>query len=200
MIGVIADLCVYLFRWKPFRVWMSFFRRNRNTEEPEEEETSFRPAVQREKPVRETYSRIPEPTETEEEPEEPDFSQWEQQPDEPAREESRPAREPAVVTNAGYVVPADSPYRRPETRDYIQSVSEPEPDYGPEPVADDSREADTSAATSRRRRRISVSDLFSDPEEEMKQFDAPQQFIDSSKAYHRPVYPRGWNKSEDDGK
>ena len=30
-------------------------------------------------------------------------------------------------------------------------------------------------------------------------FVIPQQLFDSSKAYHKPVYPRGWNKSEDDG-
>ena len=51
-----------------------------------------------------------------------------------------------------------------------------------------------------RRRRLNVSDLFSNPEEELYDFEAPQQLIDSRKAYHDPVYPRGWKKSEDSAK
>ena len=39
--------------------------------------------------------------------------------------------------------------------------------------------------------------LIYDPEEELRQFDPPQQIIDSRKAYRDPVYPRGWEKSED---
>ena len=50
----------------------------------------------------------------------------------------------------------------------------------------------------RRRRRINVSELFSDPEEDLRPFDAPQNVINSQQAYHEPVYPRGWKKSEDE--
>lgn len=31
VIGLAADLCVYIFRWKPFRVWKSFFSRDRKS-------------------------------------------------------------------------------------------------------------------------------------------------------------------------
>lgn len=32
-VGLVVDLLVYLFRWQPFRVWRSFFRRLRNRRE-----------------------------------------------------------------------------------------------------------------------------------------------------------------------
>lgn len=35
--GLAADLIIYLFRWQPYRVWGSFFRRMRTREEDEEE-------------------------------------------------------------------------------------------------------------------------------------------------------------------
>ena len=57
--GLAADLCVYLFRWKPYKVWKSFFRRERENEEPEqEEELSFRPAAERTEPVPRTERRF----------------------------------------------------------------------------------------------------------------------------------------------
>ena len=180
-----------------------------------------------------------------------------------------------MVTGAGYVVPQDSPYRRPETAANRTAVSEPEKDSTyrrpsetpreayrrpaeeaerprrrtaetperilnredhaekpeqklPEPGATPrrrtaAREESVAAAEektlrkenaetnsepeekpeqasvmSRRRRRISVSDLFADPEEEIRAFDAPQDLIDRRKAYHEPVYPRGWKQNGDE--
>ena len=38
---------------------------------------------------------------------------------------------------------------------------------------------------------------FADPEEELKQIDAPQDIIDMNRAYRQPVYPRGWKRNED---
>ena len=38
LLGLAADLIVYLFRWQPYRVWRSFFRRMQHSgEEPEDE-------------------------------------------------------------------------------------------------------------------------------------------------------------------
>ena len=48
----------------------------------------------------------------------------------------------------------------------------------------------------KRRRRLIVGDLFTDPEEELHQFETPQQLIDKNKAYHHPVYPRSWKNGE----
>jgi len=190
VIGLAADLCVYLFRWKPFRVWKSFFFRGRQDDDsgygdqrPERPAEQGRAYTEPEQPtVRERPIRVGSETG------EPDLSQWEP---EPVKTEQavRPAGKPATVTNAGYVVPADSPYRRPEKRgpDTVRPVQEQEESEG------------SVSLTPRRRRRISVSELFSDPEEEMKEFDAPQQIIDSRRAYRDPVYPSGWKKNGEDG-
>ena len=48
----------------------------------------------------------------------------------------------------------------------------------------------------KRRRRLIVGDLFADPEEELYQYERPQQLIDKDKAYRQPVYPRNWKKDE----
>ena len=98
---------------------------------------------------------------------------------------------PATVTKAGYHVPADSPYRRPETR------TEKEPDARLAGIKEDTERQNP--VTVGRRRRLRITDLFTDPEEELRQAEAPQHVIDSSKAYREPVYPRGWKKSESDG-
>ena len=97
-----------------------------------------------------------------------------------------------MVTNAGYIVPADSPYRKPAQKKNLTDDTKNEYDYSskegimnPAPIAP------------RRRRKINVSELFTDPEEELHRFDAPQQMIDSRKAYRNPVYPSGWKKNED---
>ena len=196
-VGLAADLCVYLFRWKPFRVWKSFFTRGRDTEAEEEPGTRDRDSMAMNRrtaavkeppsaPRRVTYDAVTEP----------DLSQWETAGE--TVPEKEPAAEPPVITSAGYVVPADSPYRRPAGQESQpsanrrQTASDPLPTSsltkdGPEPIAP------------RKRRRLSVSELFSDPEEELQMFDAPQDVIDRSKAYHEPVYPRGWKKSENDG-
>jgi len=43
--GLVIDLIVYMFRWRPYRVWASFFRRMRHRKdfEDSEEEPDFRP-------------------------------------------------------------------------------------------------------------------------------------------------------------
>ena len=36
--GLILDLCVYLFRWRPYKVWASFFRRRKNRQNQKQPE------------------------------------------------------------------------------------------------------------------------------------------------------------------
>ena len=261
VIGLAADLCVYLLRWKPYMVWKSFLSRSRDadeeTDEPEEKRVPARKT-----PARPQRVFAPVSPAREEKKEAPDFSQWEAEKENIARH-AEEAAQPATVTGAGYTVPADSPYRRPATQDYVpagnaqrpreerptRSAAEPagreyrrqaEPDERvyrrpAAPAADDysrpeeqpvsrsrrtqepvirtpvSREyiaqedypetektqEDAAPVVFRRRRRISVSDLFADPEEELKQIDAPQDIIDMNRAYRQPVYPRGWKRNED---
>ncbi len=243
LIGLAADLCVYLLRWKPFMVWKSFLSRIRKTDdETDGKEEKAAPA--RKKAERPQRVFVPVPPVREEPKEEPDFTQWEAG---NRNQQDEEAAQPATVTGAGYTVPADSPYRRPAARESAaeartqpaqerprRRAAEPDErvyrrpaadDYGrqEEPVSRSRREQEPVLRTPvsreyiaqedypetikeqeaaapvvfRRRRRISVSDLFSDPEEELKQIYAPQDIIDMNKAYGQPVYPRGWKRNED---
>ena len=178
-IGLAADLCVYVLRWKPFR-------RGKDTE-----------AVP-EKPAPVTVQTRPDVPETADEPVgEPDLSKWEvrEQTETPAY--APPAEKPALVTNAGYVVPEDSPYRKPADREALSAAAA---HNGSEPAGTASsglQRGEPSPIMTGRRRRLNVSELFSDPEEDLRPFEAPQHVIDSRKAYHDPVYPRDWKKSEE---
>ena len=247
VIGLAADLCVYLLRWKPFKVWKSFLFRNR---EQEENDTAGeeKPAPRRiipEKQQRVITTAEQERPATPVKYEEPDLSQWKDETGQPAPRQNEPAEQPALVTGAGYVVPADSPYRRPaaqenKARRRTQAETDrvyrrtAERDIGPYHAEQalekaereesySGRQAQPSERTQisreesvqasypeirrgreepaqivfRKRRRISVSDLFSDPEEELREIDAPQDIIDRNKAYREPVYPRGWKQNED---
>ena len=202
IIGLVSDLGIYLVRWKPYKVWKSFFFRKNEEEEPVPE----RRPLMNERPVRrrrtetpavpsytENIPEIPEP-EPEEEYKPADFSRWEKE--EPKEEKNYPTpREsvPVTVTAAGYHVPDDSPYRRPQPA--AAPVKEPEAETV---NAEKQETGKTQPVLYRRRRRINVSDLFADPEEELHPFEAPQNVINSQQAYHQPVYPRGWKKSEDE--
>ena len=194
--GLIADLCVYLARWKPFKVWKSFFSRQTgddiDAEQPGPEYSAVK-TMPREKGER--ASRIPACRVIPDDREEPDLSSWKEE--EEKTSGPAPAEEPATVTKSGYVVPADSPYRRPARAGQTGPGAAPESE--PEPITATQEEgASVSPVMPRRkRRRIRVSELFADPEEEIRELDAPQHVIDARKAYHEPVYPRGWKKSED---
>ena len=197
LIGLSADLCVYIFRWKPFKVWKSFLTRNRDHTDrngaAEEQELH----VREREPVRRMRSAG---TETDTEPrteyrQEPDLTQWDPEPEQPDPEETVQNGAPDTVTNAGYVVPADSPYRRPAEQIKTAGPEEQETERSD---PDGPEQAGAVPLRSGKRRRIRMTELFTDPEEELRQFDAPQHIIDSRKAYHDPVYPRGWKKSEED--
>lgn len=200
IIGLAVDLVVYILRWRPFRKWRPFFTKGGETDNEQKltEDLSSDSAIPEGKNARyrqyaatqqvimsRNFSR-----------QNPDLSQWEAEKKDPETVFSKPAEEQTMITNAGYIVPTDSPYRRPAEK---QSVNETSVHPTPTVIADEKQEDKPVSLAPRRRRRISVSELFSDPEEELRSFDAPQHIIDSRKAYREPVYPRGWNKSEDKG-
>lgn len=196
--GLIADLCVYLVRWKPFKVWKSFFHRDKEDETDTEQHDPVYYAeknLPRERAERAT--RVTVRRELPDDREEPDLSSWKEEEEEPEQSRPAPAEKPVTVTKSGYVVPADSPYRRPSRTGQTEKGAAPEP----EPIdgRQDEETADSLAVPRRKRRRVRVSELFADPEEEIREFDAPQHVIDARTAYHEPVYPRGWKKSEDSG-
>jgi len=175
VIGMTADLAIYLVRWRPDLVWKSFLRR-RHRDEPEDEDTAEAPALP-DKPAQ-IRSRS-----TDDE-----LARWVREP-EPAGKEAENALG-VTVTAAGYVVPEDSPYRRPAGPKKTPANA----DHAMTP-----EERPKVMQTPRRRRKINVNDLFSSPEEELYEFDAPQQLIDRKKAYRDPVYPRGWKQNKEHG-
>ena len=112
-VGLIADFAVYFFRWAPYKVWRTFWRHlkgrkdgtNERNEDREESQVSpgrreYAPAGYFADPDEETgYLEEPKGCRTvygEPETVEPDI--------------------PAEITKAGYSVPADSPYRNPDSR------------------------------------------------------------------------------------
>ena len=202
--GLTVDLCVYLFRWKPFRVWKSFFTRDGEADEADQEEKSQHlssPERRTPRAERRVYNR---PVAVRNRPESgmepPDLSQWENETKEESIPRATAPESPPLITNAGYSVPADSPYRRPVKHEPVQP-EEDRTSRQEKPIEPEVREKETPVSMkARRRRRISVNELFSDPQEELIEFDAPQDIIDRKKAYHEPVYPQGWKKNEDDAK
>lgn len=192
VIGLALDLGVYLLRWRPMRVWKSFINRLRHKEEVNDEEI---PAAEAPASGR-LFQREEEPTPpAESKPvtmgtEQEDFSRWITE--EPEPETEKVQRKP-IITGAGYTVPADSPYRRPAEPAADGISAEPVQDEYPPEETETRPEVMTQR---KRRRRLIVSDLFNDPEEELYQYEMPQQLIDKNKAYHQPVYPKGWKRDE----
>ncbi len=176
-IGTIADLTVYLIRWRPYRVWVSFFRRMRKRREEKAtlqetdvlsedayeasdiSEVSFRQNM-----VRNENNEIMPP----EAKEEPRTWTW---------DEPEPGRSPAGTadeTGPAYAA------RLPETEEEPGVTARFEQAIRP------------------RRRRARMKDLFNE-EGTAPEYTAPQELIDRREAYHRPVYPRNWkgnNSSE----
>lgn len=191
VIGMVIDFSIYLLRWRPVRVWKSFFRRLRHgkeeAEEPEQTVETPAPAGRffknEDEPARQSDSI---PLTAEAEPE--DFSRWVQEEPESIPEPETMQKRP-IITGAGYTVPADSPYRRPAAEAPAEPIIEErrtdEPENRPEIMTQ-----------RKRKRRLIVGDLFTDPEEELYQYERPQQLIDKDKAYFQPVYPRNWKKDE----
>lgn len=171
-IGLIADFVVYLFRWEPYKVWRTSWNRlkKRKNGDTAEADEPAEPAAEEtyqadggEAPEEERYEGTYE-EESEPLPEEKDdLYRWRAR--EP--EEAEPVI-PAEVTKAGYTVPIDSPYRRPEEREDVRS---------------------------RRRRRIRIN-LLGDSDEEDYHYVTPEPIVDQRDAYYAPVYPKNWNNGE----
>ena len=110
-VGAIVDFSVYFFRWQPYKVWRSFWRRLKNKgetpveagNEPQEE---WKNDGADEPEERELSPRRQAEPETDD-----DLSRW------IVSEKEMPEAEPeAEITKAGYTVPLDSPYRKPGSR------------------------------------------------------------------------------------
>ena len=126
-VGLIADFAVYFFRWAPYKVWRTFWRHLKGRKDGTNERNSDRetaPAFpgRREYAPADCFTDPDEETVYREEPrsyrtayvdtEEPDeLQRWRD-----GEPETVEPDIPAEITKAGYSVPADSPYRNPDSR------------------------------------------------------------------------------------
>lgn len=207
-VGLIADFLVYLFRWEPYKVWKTFWRklRKKNSEViPEAASEYFAEGSRETEPAAPEFFDETETEAFQEEYEgsyvsqeneeyngayneeygeqisqEDELYRWREKPDIPESSEI-PVHMVPEVTRAGYVVPADSPYRRPATAsEYDQEIN-------------------SNSTQPRRRRRFSGLLGDSGDEEEYRYF-APKPIVDQRDAYRAPVYPEKWNESRDQGR
>ena len=184
VIGVLTDLIVYLFRWKPVEVWKSWLRRIRQQKktprpapaeyEPDEEygdDDDLMPAEQGPYFARNRRQTVPADAMAAEEPFRPDG-------------------------NAARYEPADG---EPETPALAaEELSGEYTDAGRRSAGDgSSTERNLEKMIQPRRRRIRVSELFSDGDDRGVHYEPPQPVIDRNEAYHAPVYPRNWRDPGD---
>ena len=184
--GAVIDLAVYLLRWKPIEVWKSYFRRKRNRNSVSQNRTEEIPET--------VYGGdLP----TAEKSIRPECGYPERQRI-ALNEKANPGtgHEPAAVkqsaselprqTNAGKEIRTenDSPLREPADPERF-------------PVPRETTRQSFEKAIRPRRRRITVTDLFSDPEDDLARYEKPKPVIDQKEAYHSPVYPRSWKEGED---
>ena len=184
-VGLVADFVVYLFRWEPYKVWRTFWRklRGKNRNDAGEEPAEVRdpiPAGETERetveiPVAPAAQPIPEDAPDEDD----EFYRWREREEVyPDPRDTVPVPEPEV-TRAGYVVPADSPYRRPGTT-----------------REEDMRDSGYGEPAPRRRRRFSAI-LGDSGEEEPYRYFAPKPIVNEKDAYRDPVYPEKWNGKQE---
>ena len=220
-VGAIADFVIYLVRWQPYKVWKSFFHRKKEYQY-EETETAQIPARDSSERFQASADEegetvrskaIAPALNTEKEDPAASLKRWETEVEEP--EQMTVVEKKVTVTSAGYSVPEDSPYRRPVSASVQMKQTAmreiPRDNESSAPVSTDFRPAPENLRTPmdnpdarlirpRRRRRINVGELFSDNGNDVYDFDAPQNLIDSQKAYHQPVYPREWKGNRGDQK
>ena len=147
--GLIADFAVYFFRWAPYKVWRTFWRHLKGGKTEADSGQAPEPAAEPEFVFRKDREQDPGYARRRK-PQEPDFMETEE-PDELSRwREREPETEeepvPVEITKAGYAVPADSPYRKPENRSRrrrfrINLLGDTEEDseihyYSPRPMMD----------------------------------------------------------------
>jgi len=110
-VGAIVDFSVYFFRWQPYKVWRSFWRRLKNKGETPVEAGNEPQEEWKNDGADEPEERELSPRRQAEPDTDDDLSRW------IVSEKEMPEAEPeAEITKAGYTVPLDSPYRKPGSR------------------------------------------------------------------------------------
>ena len=181
-VGLMLDFAVYYFRWEPYKVWRTTWRKirkkrkDRNTEEanrdysPDYENEDMKFSEQENNTSGLTVYDTPE--------EEDELRRWRE---DGGKDSIFPGAVPPDVTKAGYVVPADSPYRRPSAE---------KDESGTERI-------NSSGNRVRRHRRLFA--ILGDADEENQfLYFAPKPMINQRDAYRDPVYPEKWKESREE--
>lgn len=214
ILGTVVDVVVYLIRWRPYKVWASFFRRLRGRADAPA-------AAQPDAPVRRMRREWVYPdgnTRTEE---------VYTAPDQPPEADMAWMPEPAPAADDGYLrrfarpqspeeVPASALERLRYQTERPVPVAEPAglEDYppprearqdAPEPISRQPQEnAEDAVGRSRRMlRRVAAlpkSFLIDTGEDELQlRYQPAQPAVDHKQAYHEPVYPPTWRPPAEAG-
>ena len=169
IIGLVSDWLVYMFRWRPYRVWGSYFRRLQRGKEPETEDTAenSEDSLETDSPLAQDAGA-------------PGFQAMGQ---EPLKEKNGRAsawnwEEEGTAEQVRFSESASETYRRYRNR--------PEEEQDPQDTT-----ARFEEAIRPRRRRTRIGNLFREDGSEAD-YVAPQELIDRREAYRQPVYPRNW--------
>ncbi len=193
IIGTLVDFVVYLLRWKPYRVWESFFRRfgkktvQEDSEEvPEQKSDSGGYAD----PAEENgYAQIREL------PGESGRTAF-HEPDLRRRQEED--EKPVLRRNAeDGVIQESSPYGfsgAAENEPAVFSMYAEDPE---EELGRSHRKKLEETLRKTRRRRSYLNELLSDENGSQKTIESPQELFDSKEAYYQPVYPQKWRTDGD---
>lgn len=195
VLGMVIDFVVYLYRWKPYRVWASFFRRRGSDNREQQELREYFPD-------KETYQDeivSEEETSSTVDSEQPEvISQW--------LEEETAEKDISMDEREAEASDPYARYRRPVTE--IQTAGPEEDDNpfdrwqtGNENKNDERNTFRSQNANGMRRRRIVRTLLGEDEQDEFTFSSAsrPAPVIDREEAYHEPVYPPQWKQNRQSG-
>ncbi len=208
IVGLVADWVIYLVRWQPYKVWRSFFRRMRRPAAPREAayggpETVAELAPEGPDgryeadfpPEEAAYSGYRASMAADREPPAPvapgTVSGGESFPEswpEGASPESAPARRRYRNVRSSY--PESAQVSTPENYRFATVMTQTDSEGW-------SRTQQSEKNLLANRRRIRVSEFFSDQAPGARQAREPKELINASDAYHEPVYPKHWREPEE---
>lgn len=210
VLGLLIDFSVYLYRWKPYKVWASFFRNRRN---PDAEYGQMSEAYAT---AAEQAASVPE-EEAEEQTEQPLREppamnyQWTERETPVYESASQKNRQEADVTETRRELPEQADpyasYRRPVT----ESVRETRDGYerktdtwqtGPATERNERQARYRRTPPQETRRRRIVRNLLGDEDSGdliLPHSSRPAPMIDREEAYNEPVYPPQWKQNRQSG-
>ena len=199
--GMLADLVVYMVRWRPYKVWASFFRRLFGRNKRQEDPTPRRH-------VRREWV-YPDGTARAEEPEEAPEEEW------PVPETMPHGRVSSADMEERYVMSFAPPekYRQraaqPAQLKYQQELDKQQPVQGledyPKPSeapaeAERSLPNEPSGRVSRRMLRLNAQRFLNRDEDELQlRYTPAPPPVDKNEAYRAPYVPPQWKKPADVG-